>query len=50
MAKILITGSGFTGHYAALVLHDALKHASEQHEITVVTPNRNFIYLPSLVG
>lgn len=49
MAKILIAGSGFAGHYAALVLQDELKRSQGQHEITVVTPNKNFIYLPSLV-
>lgn len=48
MAKIIIAGSGFAGHYAALILQDALKKQAG-HEITVVTPNTTFNYLPSLV-
>lgn len=48
MAKIIIAGSGFAGHYGALILQDALKGKGD-HEITVVTPNESFNYLPSLV-
>lgn len=48
MAKILIAGSGFAGHYGALILNDILKNKGT-HEITVITPNTTFNYLPSLV-
>ncbi|MCW4573854.1 FAD-dependent oxidoreductase [Venenivibrio stagnispumantis] len=48
MAKIVIAGSGFAGHYAALILADGLK-GKGNHEITVVTPNETFNYIPSLI-
>jgi len=49
MAKVVIAGSGFAGHYAALILQDALKKLKEDHEITVVTRVDKFTYIPSLV-
>ncbi|EEP60938.1 NAD(P)/FAD-dependent oxidoreductase [Sulfurihydrogenibium yellowstonense] len=49
MAKIVIAGSGFAGHYAALILADRLKPKNGNHEITVVTPNETFNYIPSLI-
>ncbi len=49
MAKVIIAGSGFAGHYAALILQDELKKLKEDHEITVVTRVDKFTYIPSLV-
>ncbi len=48
MAKIVIVGAGFAGHYGALVLQDALKDKGN-HEITVVNKHPKFTYIPSLV-
>lgn len=48
MARILIAGAGFSGHYAALVLQRKLK-GKRQHQITVVSPREEFIYYPSLI-
>jgi len=48
MAKIVIVGAGFAGHYGALILQDALKGKGD-HEITVVNRHPKFTYIPSLV-
>jgi sulfide:quinone oxidoreductase len=48
MAKTVIIGSGFSGHYAALILQDALK-GKRDHEITVVNLYPKFTYIPSLI-
>ena len=48
MAKIVIVGAGFAGHYAALVGADALK-GKGHHEITVISKVPKFTYIPSLV-
>ncbi len=48
MAKVVIVGAGFAGHYAALVLQDALK-GKGSHEITVISRVPKFTYIPSLV-
>lgn len=48
MAHIVIAGAGFSGHYAALVLQRQLK-GLKSHQITVVSPREEFVYLPSLV-
>lgn len=51
MAKILIAGSGFAGHFAAMTLADELKTRGikDQHEIRVVTKVDKFTYIPSLI-
>lgn len=46
MAKIVILGSGFAGHTAALNIKRALGKA---HEVVVVTPQKKFGYIPSFV-
>ena len=48
MAKTVIIGSGFSGHYAALILRDALK-GKRDHEITAINLHPKFTYIPSLV-
>ncbi|RUM60452.1 MAG: NAD(P)/FAD-dependent oxidoreductase, partial [Persephonella sp.] len=48
MAKVVIVGAGFAGHYAALVLQDAIK-GKGNHEITVISRVPKFTYIPSLV-
>ena len=48
MAKTVIIGAGFSGHYAALILQDALKDKRD-HDITVVNLYPKFTYIPSLV-
>ncbi len=48
MAKTVIIGAGFSGHYAALILQDALK-GQRDHEITVVNLYPKFTYIPSLI-
>jgi len=49
MAKIVVIGAGFAGHYGALILHDELKKLRENHEITVISKSPKFTYIPSLV-
>lgn len=44
MAKILILGAGIAGHTAASHLRRKL---SKQHEVLVVSPNRNYQWVPS---
>jgi len=46
MAKILILGGGFGALIAAEQLASSL---NGEHEITLVSPNRNFIFFPALV-
>ena len=48
MAKVVVVGAGFAGHYAALILSDALK-GKGNHDITVITRVPKFTYIPSLV-
>lgn len=48
MADTVIIGAGFSGHYAALILQDALKGKGD-HTITVVNLYPKFTYIPSLV-
>ncbi|MBK3331863.1 FAD-dependent oxidoreductase [Persephonella atlantica] len=48
MAKVVVVGAGFAGHYAALILADALK-GKGSHEITVISRVPKFTYIPSLV-
>jgi len=48
MAKIVVVGAGFAGHYASLILADALK-GKGNHEITVISRVPKFTYIPSLV-
>lgn len=47
MARILVAGAGFSGHYAALVLQRKLR--GSHHHITVVSPRDTFVYYPSLI-
>ncbi len=49
MANTLVIGAGFSGHYAAMVLNDALKHTGGDHKVTVINRYRKFTYIPSLV-
>ena len=51
MARILIVGAGFAGHFGAMTLADTLKRKKifNQHQITVVNRNANFNYIPSLI-
>ncbi len=44
MAKIIILGAGISGHTAARHLHTNL---SKEHEITVVSPNSKWNWIPS---
>lgn len=44
MAKVLILGAGVAGHTAAL---HAKRMLGSKHEITVVTPNTNWNWIPS---
>jgi sulfide:quinone oxidoreductase len=44
MAKILILGAGIAGHTAASHLRRKL---SKEHEVLVVSPNRNYQWVPS---
>lgn len=44
MAKILILGAGIAGHTAAAHLRRKL---AKQHEVLVVSPNRNYQWVPS---
>jgi sulfide:quinone oxidoreductase len=47
MAKVVVLGSGFAGQTAALNLRKSLK--KKDHEVTVITPNKKFGYVPSWV-
>ena len=49
MAKVVIVGAGFAGHYGALILQDELKKLGNNHEITVISRVDKFTYIPSLV-
>jgi sulfide:quinone oxidoreductase len=44
MAKVIILGAGISGHTAARYLHTNL---SKEHEITVVSPNPKWNWIPS---
>jgi len=44
MAKILVLGAGIAGHTAAAHLRRKL---SQEHEVLVVSPNRNYQWVPS---
>jgi sulfide:quinone oxidoreductase len=44
MAKVLVLGAGISGHTAALYLK---KKLGKQHEVTVVSPNSHFQWIPS---
>jgi sulfide:quinone oxidoreductase len=44
MSKILILGAGIAGHTAASHLRRKL---SKEHEVLVISPNRNFQWVPS---
>ncbi|MGZ3809710.1 MAG: NAD(P)/FAD-dependent oxidoreductase, partial [Bacteriovorax sp.] len=46
MAKIIILGSNFAGSTAAFELRRKL---DKQHEVVVVSPSENFLYVPSLI-
>jgi len=48
MAKVVVVGAGFAGHYASLVLSDALI-GKGNHEVTVISRVPKFTYIPSLV-
>lgn len=51
MSKIVVVGSGFAGHFAAMTLSDELKRHNIQHDHTVhvVTKTPKFTYIPSLI-
>ena len=44
MAKVVVLGSGFSGHTAVSFLRTGL---SKEHEVVMVTPNSNWQYIPS---
>jgi sulfide:quinone oxidoreductase len=46
MAKVVVLGSGFAGHTAAMYLRSRL---GKEHQVTVMTNNDMFSYLPSWV-
>jgi sulfide:quinone oxidoreductase len=46
MAKVVVIGSGFAGHTAAMYLGSRI---GKSHEITVISNNDHFSYLPSWV-
>jgi sulfide:quinone oxidoreductase len=46
MARVVVLGSGFAGHTAALNLKRGL---GSSHEVVVVTPQKKFGYIPSYV-
>jgi sulfide:quinone oxidoreductase len=46
MAKVVVLGSGFAGHTAALNLRRGL---NEEHEVVVITPQKKFGYIPSFI-
>jgi sulfide:quinone oxidoreductase len=46
MAKVVVVGSGFAGHTAAMYLSSKL---GKGHEVTVVSINEKFSYIPSWV-
>lgn len=44
MSKVLVLGAGISGHTAALYLKKSL---GKKHEVIVVSPNRNYQWVPS---
>ena len=46
MARIVVLGTGFAGNTAALNLK---KELGSKHEVIVISPRKNFSYVPSLV-
>ena len=46
MAKVVVIGSGFAGHTAAMYLSSRL---GKSHQVTVITNNDKFSYIPSWV-
>ena len=44
MSKIVVLGAGISGHTAAAHLRRKL---SKEHEVLVVSPNRNYQWVPS---
>jgi len=44
MAHIVVLGAGISGHTATSYLH---KYLGKRHEITVITPNRYYNWIPS---
>ncbi len=44
MAKVVVLGSGVSGHTATSYLH---KHLGKKHEIVVVTPSQYYEWIPS---
>ena len=44
MSKIVVLGAGIAGHTAAAHLRRKL---SNEHEVLVVSPNRNYQWVPS---
>lgn len=51
MAKIIIVGAGFAGHTAAMTLAEEFRKrkVSKYHEITVISRQPKFTYIPSLI-
>jgi sulfide:quinone oxidoreductase len=51
MAKIIIVGAGFAGHTAAMTLSEELRKRKSlrKHEITVISRQPKFTYIPSLI-
>jgi len=51
MARILVVGAGFAGHFAAMTLSAELKKKGllVEHKITVISRQPKFTYIPSLI-
>lgn len=51
MAKIVVVGAGFAGHFAAMTLSDQLrkKGISNLHQVEVISRLPKFNYIPSLI-
>ncbi len=44
MAKVVVLGSGFSGHTAISFLR---KDLGKEHEVVMITPNSKWQYIPS---
>ncbi len=49
MAHILVVGGNFAGVTAALEAKRRLRKVPGDHKVTVLSPSKNFLYVPSLI-
>lgn len=49
MKKIVVLGSNFAGFTAALQIKNKLKKRSKDYQVVVVSPSKDFLYVPSLI-